>query len=84
VKKKHYCQQSAYFAINAPSKVRNCAVPPAHLRSEISYRALATFQNIGKRRYFNQKGQKTLFQSNMYFVRILTKFYTYSNNSESL
>jgi len=31
-----------------PVKVRNCAVPPNHLRSEISSRALATFQIIGK------------------------------------
>jgi len=43
------CQQSAFFVINAPSKVRNCAPPPGHLRSEISYRALATFQNVGKK-----------------------------------
>jgi len=56
VKKKHCCQQSAFFAINAPSNVRNCVVPPDHLRSEISSRALATFQNIGK----TKKG--TLFQ----------------------
>ena len=32
-------------ATNAPSKE-----PPDHLRSEISSRALATFQNIGKAR----------------------------------
>ena len=31
-------------------EVRKCAVPPEHLRSEISPRALATFQNIGKAR----------------------------------
>ena len=31
-------------------KVRKCAVPPEYLRSEISSRALATFQNIGKAR----------------------------------
>jgi len=45
VKNKHCCQQNAYIAINAPSKVHNCTVPPDHSRSEISYRALATFQN---------------------------------------
>jgi len=55
--------------------MRNCAVPPNHLRSETSYRALATFQNIGK-----TIKQGTLFQLNMYFVRILIKLYTYSNN----
>ena len=38
-------------ATNAPLKVRKCAEPPAeHLRSEISSRALATLQNIGKAR----------------------------------
>jgi len=77
-KEKHCCQQSAFFAINAP-KVRNCAVPPDHFRSEISYRALATFQNIGK-----TIKQGTLFQLNMYFVRILIKFYTYSYNLQTL
>jgi len=66
------------FAINAPN-LRNCTVPPDHLRSEVSYRALATFQNIGK-----TIKQGTLFQLSMYFVRILIKFYTYSNNSKTL
>jgi len=64
------------FAINAPSIVRNCAVPPDHLRSEISYRALTTFQNIGE-----TTKQGTLFQLNMYFVSIFITFYAYSNNS---
>ena len=41
---------SASFAINAPFYVRNCVVPPDHLRSEISSRALAPFQKIGKAR----------------------------------
>jgi len=51
VKKKHRCQQSAFSATNAPLKLRKCAEPPDHLRSEIiSRRALATFQNIGKAR----------------------------------
>jgi len=70
--------KSIFFAINAP-KVRNCAVPPDHLRSEASYRALATFQNIGK-----TTKQGRLFQLSMYFVRILRKFYTLSNNSQTL
>ena len=65
--------------MNAPSKVRNCVVPPDHLRGEISYRALATFQNIGK-----TIKQRTLFQSDMHFVRILIKCYVYSNNSQIL
>jgi len=51
VKKKHCCQQSAFSATSAPLKLRKCAEPPDHLRSEItSRRALATFQNIGKAR----------------------------------
>jgi len=33
-----------------PLKVRKCAEPPDHLRNEISSRALATLQNIGKAR----------------------------------
>jgi len=33
-----------------PLKVRKCAVLTDHLRSEITFRALATFQNIGKTR----------------------------------
>jgi len=33
-----------------PLNVRKCAVPPEHLRNEISSPALATFQNIGKAR----------------------------------
>jgi len=66
VKKKHFYQQSAYVAINAPSKVRNCIVPPDHLRGEILYHALATFRNTGK-----TIKQGTLFQSYIYFVRIL-------------
>ena len=37
-------------ATNAPLKVRKYSEPPDHLRSEISPRALATFQNIGKAR----------------------------------
>jgi len=45
VKKKHCCQQSAFFATNTHSEVRNCT---DHLRSEISSRALATFQNRKK------------------------------------
>jgi len=47
VKKKHCCQQDAFFVTNTPSKVRNCA---DHLRSEISSRALATFPNKEKTR----------------------------------
>jgi len=50
VEKKHRCQQSAFSATNAPLKVRKCAEPPDHLRREITSRALATFQNIGKAR----------------------------------
>jgi len=50
LKKKHCCQQSAFSATNAPLKVRKCAEPQDNLRSEISRRALATFQNIGKAR----------------------------------
>jgi len=50
VKKKHCCQQNAFFATNAPTKVRKSAVPPDHLRSEISSRTPATFQIIGKSR----------------------------------
>jgi len=38
------------FCNNAPTIVRKCAVPPDHLRSEISSRTLATFQIIGKSR----------------------------------
>jgi len=52
VKKKHCCQQNAFFAINAPSEgaqMRN-SLPPDHLRSEISYRALPVLQIIGKAR----------------------------------
>jgi len=43
-------QQNAFFAINYPSKIRKSAVPPEHLRIEISSRALVTFQIIGKAR----------------------------------
>jgi len=59
--------------------VCNCAVPQYKFRSEISSRALATFQDIGKIRK-----QGKLFELNVYFVRIFTKFYTYSSNSRSL
>jgi len=45
--RKHCCQQNAFFATNA-LKVRKYAVRPDHLRSEISSRALATLQIIGK------------------------------------
>jgi len=48
VKKKHFCQKNAFLLPMLPLKVRKCAVPPEHLRSEISFRALATFQIIGK------------------------------------
>jgi len=48
VKKKHCCQQNAFSATNALLKVRKCAEQPDHLRSEISSRALATLQIIGK------------------------------------
>jgi len=50
VKQKHCCQQSAFSAINVPLKVRKCAEPPHDRRSEITSRALPTFQNIGKAR----------------------------------
>jgi len=53
VKKKHCCQQSAFSATVQPMlplKVRKCAEPPDHLRSEITSRALATFQITGKAR----------------------------------
>ena len=63
------CQQSAFLATNDPSKVHNCT---DHLHSEISSRALAKFHNIEK--------IKKLFESHVYFVRILIRFYTYSNN----
>jgi len=45
VKKKHCCQQGTFFATSAPSKVCNCA---DRWRSEISSRALATFQTTEK------------------------------------
>ena len=52
VKKKHCCQKHAFSATVQPIllMVPKCAEPPEHLRSEISSRALATFQNIGKAR----------------------------------
>jgi len=67
------------FTTNAPFKVRNCEVPRDHLHSEISSRALVTIQHIGKTR---KQGKP--FELNLYFFRILIKFYTYSNNSQSL
>jgi len=48
--KKHCCQQNDFLAVDAPSKVRYSAIPPDHLRSEISSRGLVTFQNLGKTR----------------------------------
>jgi len=49
---KHCCQQNAFFATNAPSKVAQMrrSLLPDHLRSEISSGALATFQIIGRAR----------------------------------
>jgi len=47
--------------------------------AEISSRALATFQNIGKTRK-----QGRLFQINVYCVRIMIKFYTFSYNLQTL
>jgi len=67
------------FTTNAPFKVRHCEIPPDHLRSAISSRALVTIQNIGKTRK-----QRNLLELIMCFVRILIKFYTYSNNFQSL
>jgi len=46
--------------------VRKCAVPPEHLRSEISSHALATFQNIGKSREQEATGIKSVVCS--YFI----------------
>jgi len=41
--KRNFCNQRSLWRCK-------CAVPPDHLRSEISSRTLATFQNIGKAR----------------------------------
>jgi len=47
--KKHRCQQSAFFATNAPSTGAQMR-STTNLRSGISSRALAIFQSIGKAR----------------------------------
>jgi len=46
--KKHCCQQSAFFVTMLPLRCAKYTVPSDDLRSEISSRALPTFQNIGK------------------------------------
>jgi len=79
VEKSIAANKAHFFTINAPFKVCNCEVPADHFYSEISSRALVTIQNIRKTRK-----QGNLFELNMYFVRILIKFYAYSNNSHSL
>jgi len=48
--KKHCCQQSAFFATNAPSKGAQMCCSTRTFTSEISSRACATFQNTGKAR----------------------------------
>jgi len=48
--KKHCCQQSAFFATNAPSKGAKTRCTTRTLTSEISSCACATFQNIGTAR----------------------------------
>jgi len=77
VRKKHCCQQSAFSATNA-LKLRKCAEPPDRLRSEISSRALATFQNIGKSR--KQEAISIKCVVCLYFHKVLH----YSKNSQSL
>ena len=75
--KKHCCQQSAFSATDAPLKVRKFAEPPSHLRSKISSRALATFQNIEKARKQEAISIKCVVCS--YFHKILH----YSKNSQN-
>jgi len=45
---KEAANQTHFLQPTLPLMVRKYAVPPDHLRSEISSRALATFQTIGK------------------------------------
>jgi len=48
--KKNCCQQSEFFATNAPSKGTQTRCTTRTFTSEISSCACATFQNIGKGR----------------------------------
>jgi len=50
VKEKDAANKTHFLQPMLPLKVRNCVVTPEHLRSEISTRALATFQSTGKER----------------------------------
>jgi len=59
---------SASFAINAPFYVRNCVVPPDHVRSEISSRALAPFQKIGKARKQEASSIKSVVSSYLHEI----------------
>jgi len=52
---------------------------PDHLRSQISFSGTC---NIPKHREHENK--ENLFELNVYFVRILIRFDTYSNNSQTL
>jgi len=70
-KKKHCCQQRAFFATNAPSKMRNCAVPPDHFCSKIS--SLTAFP---KQRKYKKTREAIRIKCEGYFLRILIQFYT--------
>jgi len=81
MKKKHYCQQSAFFETNVLSQLQKCAVPPDHLGSEISFSRNC---NIPKH-CENIKTERTyLNHVCTLFVQYFDRFYTYSNNSQGL
>jgi len=77
----HKCQLITRIAnkviSNVPCKVWKSAVPPDHLRCVISFSHLQHSNTLEK-----CEGQK-LFELNVYFVRILIRFCTYSDNSQS-
>jgi len=73
--KKHECKGS--IGVNKAHFLQ--PMFPLSCAANSDSRALATFRTFGK--YENKENP---FELNVYFVRILIRFYTYSNNSQSL
>jgi len=80
MKKEHYCQ---HFATN----VAHFLQPMLPLRCATAQAICAAKSHLAHLQHsitLQKHENKKLFESNVYFVHILIRFYTYFNNSQSL
>ena len=77
MKKKHFCQQNAFFATNAPTKDAQCHQTICAVKSHLAHlqhsKSLEKYENKDK-----------VFELKVYIFRTFIRFCTYSKNSQSL